>query len=265
MLGTWEYTLALTALLMIFSPVPIFGQEVQDYEKRDFSDSFIVFNRLRNGHACIMSITFIVLYPLGAISIHLPIESMPFLRNTYLKQKVLAIHAPIQIIGFLMMCGGMGLGIRLAHDLDFFNNPVHAHVVIGLLVCSVIILFQPAMGVIQHLHYRKTGGKSIFAYLHRWTGRCAIILGMINSGLGFQLAKENVIIRSHSYIRNYVLLGILVAIWFALVVWDQFKPKAPRNVTDGGEKGVFEKPASDALPSSDPVLASDGMTDESRR
>jgi hypothetical protein len=191
-----------------------------------------------------MSIVFIVLYPLGAISLHLPIEHIPFLRNTYLKKKAMAMHAPIQLIAFVMMVGGMALGIRIAHDLEYLNNPVHAHVVIGLFTVSVIILFQPIMGVLQHLHFKKTGGKSIFAYLHRWIGRGAIALGMINSGLGFQLARTTgILVPTSSYVRSYVLLGVLVSIWFSLVVFDHLRAhrQKPTASTDEREKGANEQ------------------------
>jgi hypothetical protein len=131
-----------------------------------------------------MSIVFLVLYPLGAISLHFPLPS--FLRKIRI---VPSVHAPIQILGLAMMIGAMGLGIDIARELDFFSAgvPVPAHIIIGLLATSMIILIQPAMGVLQHLHFRKTGRKSIYGYIHRWNGRVAIILGMINQGLGFQL------------------------------------------------------------------------------
>lgn len=216
-------------------------EQLHRYGKREWD--YETFTRVRNAHACIMSIVFIVLFPLGAISIHLPIDQMPFLRNTYLVKKVMAIHVPIQAIGFAMMVGAMGLGISMARFLDFFNEPIphaRAHTVIGLVVCCVLILFQPAMGFIQHRHFRKTGGKSVFAYAHRWTGRCAIILGMINTGLGFQLASSNIIVPTSSYIRNYVLLGVFVLVWLGLIVFDQFKPSRSRSLADGGEKGSFD-------------------------
>jgi hypothetical protein len=228
----------------------IFCQEAQDaLDARDFNqkrdlDTFIVFNRKRNAHACIMSIVFIVLYPLGAISLHLPIEHIPFLKNTYIKKKVAAMHAPIQVIALVMMVGGMALGIRIAHDLEYLNNPVHAHVVIGLFTVSVIILFQPIMGILQHLYFKKRGGKSIFAYLHRWIGRGAIALGMINSGLGFQLAETTgILVPTSSYVRSYVLLGVLVSVWLSLVVFDQLRVhcRSPATSTEEREKGANEQ------------------------
>ncbi|OBT54678.1 hypothetical protein VE04_05686 [Pseudogymnoascus sp. 24MN13] len=241
------HRLALAALILAFTSEIVFGQEVHDqlnardvHQKRNL-DSFEIFNRKRNAHACIMSIVFIVLFPLGAISIHLPIDRVPYLKNTYLKKKVMAIHVPIQVLGSVMMVGGMALGIRIGQDLGYLRHPVHAHVVIGFVVVCTIIVFQPIMGILQHRHFKKRGDKSIFAYLHRWIGRGAIILGMINSGLGFQLAQTNVIVSTGSYIRNYVLLGFFVSIWLSLVLYDEFKMHQSRFVTSGIRRGCSKR------------------------
>jgi hypothetical protein len=134
------------------------------------------------------------------------------------------------------MIGAMGLGIDIArNDLQFFKRGVPAHVVIGLLATSMIIVVQPAMGILQHLHYRKTGGKSVYAYIHRWNGRIAIILGMVNQGLGFQLVGIGTVVRPHSLIRNFVFLGIFGGIWFVLATWDGLRGKLGKeNKTDEG-------------------------------
>jgi hypothetical protein len=185
-----------------------------------------------------MSIVFIVLFPLGAISIHLPIERIPYVNSTYLKKKIMAIHAPIQILGLVLMIIGMVFGIKIGQFTGYLSNPVQAHVAIGLVVVCTIIIFQPIMGILQHQYFKKTGGKSKVAYLHRWIGRGAIILGMINSGLGFQLAATNVIVPQSSYVRSYVILGILVSIWLGFVIYDGFKSRQPRTVTPGRGKST---------------------------
>jgi hypothetical protein len=186
-----------------------------------------------------MSIVFIVLYPLGAISIHLPVSRIPFLQNTYLRNKVPSIHMPIQLLGLVMMIGGMALGIRIAHDLGYLSDPTgkRGHIVLGLVVCCLIIAIQPAFGWLQHRHYKRTGGKSVFGYVHRWTGRVAIALGMINNGLGFRLASQDIDIPTKSYVRNFVLLGVLVLIWFGLVMFDGLDARRTK-VADGEEKGM---------------------------
>ena len=82
-------------------------------------------------------------------------------------------------------------------------------------------------------------GKSIFAYLHRWIGRGAIILGMINSGLGFQLAgTTGIIVPTSSYVRSYVLLGVLVSFWFSLVVFDSYRARQKKASGNKREEGA---------------------------
>jgi len=196
----------------------------ESLQKRDY-DSDKIFNRKRNAHACIMSIVVCVLFPLGGISIHLPISSIPFLRNTYLVKKVTAIHAPIQLLGLVMLIGGFALGIRIAHDIGYFSSyeKVPAHMIIGFIVVLTIILFQPLLGMLQHRYFKKNGRTSMFGYGHRWIGRVAIILGIINSGLGLDLAHDNgIVVKTESYLRNFLLAGVLCLIWLGLGIWDGF-------------------------------------------
>jgi hypothetical protein len=153
------------------------------------------------------------------------------------------IHAPIQILGLAMMIGALGLGIDIADvDLNYFakDTSTKAHVVIGLLTCSVLILFQPALGLLQHLHFRRTGKKSLFAYIHRWTGRVAICLGWINSGLGFQLVPIS-LVSTGSLVRNFVLMGVLGAVWFLLVGWDGYRHHWARKDKLGAYRVGWEK------------------------
>jgi len=196
-----------------------------------YTDSLKVFYRKRNGHACMMSIVFLILFPLGAISLHFPRPA--FLRNV---KVVTSVHVPIQILGLAMMIGAMGLGIDIANELHFFSGATRAHIVIGLLATLMIIVVQPAMGILQHLHFRKTGGKSVFGYIHRWNGRVAIILGMINQGLGFQLVGIGTVVHTHSLVRNFVILGVFASIWFLLVMWDWLKGGKKTSVPESREE-----------------------------
>ena len=225
------------------APAAIYALEQQaDLQTRDTldrraQDTLKIFNRKRNAHACIMSIVFIVLYPLGAISIHLPIARIPWLRNTYLVKKVPAIHAPIQAIGLVMMVGGLALGIKIASDLRYLSDPVHAHVVLGLIVVCTILLFQPILGVLQHRYFKRTGGKSAFGHVHRWIGRLAIILGIINNGLGLQLAERGgVDVPTGSWARNFGIAGVLGLIWLGLAAYDELRPR--RAVESSTQKDV---------------------------
>ncbi|CZR52529.1 uncharacterized protein PAC_02406 [Phialocephala subalpina] len=208
--------IVLTALS--FTPTLLLAEQIAEDSSGElvYNDPVKIFYRKRNAHACMMSVVFLVLYPLGAIALHLPLPS--FLRKIRI---VTSVHVPLQILGLAMMIAAMGLGIDIANDLHMFSmGTIPAHVVIGLLATCMIIIIQPAMGILQHLHFRKTGGKSVFAYIHRWNGRVAIILGMINQGLGFKLVGIGSVVHAHSLIRNFVILGVFGGIWFVLVMWD---------------------------------------------
>ncbi|KIV81815.1 hypothetical protein PV11_03969 [Exophiala sideris] len=231
------FSLVATALCAM--TVPVLGAMVESETSPDaqvdkrafFDDSYKIFIRKRNAHACMMSIVFIVLFPLAAISLHLPLKGV---------RVVTRIHAPIQILGLAMMIGAMGLGIDIAkNDLNYFS-PVKAHVVVGLLVTSTIIVIQPAMGILQHLHFKRTGKKSIFAYVHRWVGRVMICLGWINSGLGFQIVGTH-LIPTHSWVRNFLLMGILGGIWFLLMGVDGFRSHMAKKDKLSSYRVVWDK------------------------
>ncbi|PWY75387.1 CBD9-like protein [Aspergillus heteromorphus CBS 117.55] len=125
-------------------------------------------------HATLMCLTFVFFFPLFA-----------FLVPSPLPISIAKIHAPLQLFTLALAIAGFGMGVYLAstnHELR------HAHPVIGIIVIGILTLVQPAMGIMQHRHFKREGGKSVFAYAHRWVGRCMIILGMINGGLGFRMA-----------------------------------------------------------------------------
>ncbi|KAL3444344.1 hypothetical protein BJX65DRAFT_297666 [Aspergillus insuetus] len=108
-------------------------------------------------HGFVMAITFVLLFPSFGLLTALPTRGI-----------IVKAHAPLQIIALFMAVAGTGLGIKLALDNNILDD---VHAVLGLLVVGLLVLFQPAMGLLQHLHFRRTGGKSIFSPLHRWLGR----------------------------------------------------------------------------------------------
>lgn len=126
-------------------------------------------------HGFLMAFAFVLLFPTFAILVPLPIPI-----------SVAKVHAPLQIFTLAVAVAGMGLGLRL-WVLGGVSGP-DVHHVLGIIVVASLVLFQPAMGWLQHMHFRKTGGKGGFAYAHRWLGRIMILLGIINGGLGFRLA-----------------------------------------------------------------------------
>ncbi|KAL5364494.1 hypothetical protein BJX96DRAFT_135878 [Aspergillus floccosus] len=124
-------------------------------------------------HGFLMSFAFVLFFPLFALLVPLPI-----------RVSVAKVHAPLQVFTLAMAVAGMGLGIKLAVDGSLMKN---AHPIIGIVVVGLLLLMQPGMGLLQHMHFRRTGGKHLAAYVHRWLGRGLLILGIINGGLGFML------------------------------------------------------------------------------
>lgn len=130
--------------------------------------------RVRRSHAAIMSLLFLVLFPAAALTMYLSVA-----------QRVRYIHAPLQIVNLILLVAGLSTGGLLAHRGPGFDG---YHQVIGFLISFSLLLFQPVLGVAQHLYFRKHNKRSAMGSVHRWLGRSAIVLGIINGGLGFHTA-----------------------------------------------------------------------------
>ncbi|KAF7133775.1 hypothetical protein CNMCM5793_005129 [Aspergillus hiratsukae] len=170
-------------------------------------------NKALIAHAVIMCIAFVVLFPSFAISIHI----IPSAKVVPL------IHAPLQLFTLPLVLAGLGLGVYLGVNT---NNMDKYHPIIGLVVVGMLLLFQPLMGLLQHIHFRRTGGKSVFAYMHRWLGRALIALGIVNGGLGFLLAKNQGNCAPKWAIMAYaVVAGVVGLAYIILVIVLPFRAK----------------------------------------
>ena len=158
-------------------------------------------------HGFLMSFAFVIFFPFFAIIV--PIPSIPI--------SVTKVHVPLQLFTLAMVIAGLGLGIELGVSGDLMKN---AHPIIGLVVVGLLILFQPALGLLQHLHFKRTGGKGIFAYMHRWLGRFLIILGMVNGGLGFALSGVGQPGTPRGAMIGYsVIAGVLGSFYIGLLLF----------------------------------------------
>lgn len=160
-------------------------------------------DKIVTAHAVLMILVFVIFLPLSAMSLHL-----------FPSSGVLSLHAPLQLTTLAIAITGMGLGITLADRTQQFTE---AHPIIGIVVVAWLILFQPAMGFLQHRYFRKTGGKGLFGYMHRWFGRTLIVLGVINGGLGFQLSGIGSGNPKGAVISYGVVAGV-IAIAYVMVI-----------------------------------------------
>ncbi|GFF93030.1 hypothetical protein IFM53868_07049 [Aspergillus udagawae] len=155
-------------------------------------------------HAVFMIVAFVLLFPLIALGVPL-----------FPSSRTVDIHACLQLCTLALVITGFGLGISMAKSLHLVN---YYHPIIGIVVVSSLILFQPAMGLIQHWYFRRSGKKSIAAYVHRWLGRTFITLGMINAGLGFRLTGIGTSIAPTGAVIAYGVVAGLVWVSYVLII-----------------------------------------------
>lgn len=58
----------------------------------------------------------------------------------------------------------------------------------GTVVCAMIGL-QPILGWAHHEYFVKHQQRGLISHTHIWYGRALIIIGIVNGGLGLQLAS----------------------------------------------------------------------------
>ncbi|KAE8406453.1 hypothetical protein BDV37DRAFT_292003 [Aspergillus pseudonomiae] len=166
----------------------------------------------RIAHAVIMIVVFVILFPSFAVMLHIVPSS-----------KTVVIHATFQLFTLALAVAGFGIGISMAKSLDLIQT---YHPIIGMVIVPSLILFQPAMGFLQHRYFHRTGKKSVFAYVHRWFGRLMITLGIINGGLGFHLSGIGSSIAPTGAVIAYGVVAGVLGLGFVLVV--TFLPRGTR-------------------------------------
>lgn len=90
---------------------------------------------------------------------------------------------------------------------DACQTEKNAHTIIGTVVV-VALLLQPFIGFIHHRRFMKKQQRSKWTFVHVWYGRVLIILGMINGGLGLQLASDGPAYKMAGMISYAVIAGI---------------------------------------------------------
>ncbi|KAJ5112735.1 Alpha/beta hydrolase fold-3 [Penicillium argentinense] len=168
----------------------------------------VALNRKKLAHAILMTLVFVVFFPFGALAL-------------YVFPSTIVTHATLQLFNLVIAIAGLGIGVSMAKQIQLSN---HHHPIIGLVVVIGLVVLQPAMGLLQHRHYRKSvgdgsSGKGPFAYLHRWFGRMMIVLGIINMGLGFRLTGfQDPYAPRGAVIACSVVAGVVAIVYIAILV-----------------------------------------------
>ena len=158
--------------------------------------------KILTAHAVLASLAFVVFFPTGGILIRLCSFHGLWL-----------LHGLFQIFAYLLYIAAFGLGIYMATNLRMLNQ---AHPIIGI-VLFVLLFFQPLLGFLHHFMFKKHGRRMVWSYGHIWLGRIVITLGMINGGLGLQLAKRTRIgAPSNGQVVAYSVVAAIM--WVAYVL-----------------------------------------------
>jgi hypothetical protein len=96
------------------------------------------------------------------------------------------------------------------------------HPTLGLIVLGALF-FQPVLGWVHHARFKRLKRRTAWSHTHLWLGRIVVTLGMINGGLGLQLAGA-----TKSAIIAYAVIA--TAVWFLLVICALFGHFRGQNV-----------------------------------
>ena len=141
------------------------------------------------------------------------------------------VHLPWQVLALLVSLAGVGIGIKLADvtDIDIGGS---THTILGLLIVFALLGLQPLGGFLQHRHAKKNmSQRGILGFAHIWFGRVMILLGIINGGLGFELAGHQ---HAKERVTPYVVIAaIMGALYIALIGWDVVRTKGRSEAIKG--------------------------------
>ncbi|GJN77876.1 DOMON domain-containingprotein [Purpureocillium lilacinum] len=164
---------------------------------------------LINAHGILMTVVFVVGYPIGAML-------SPFV-STWI------IHATWQSLVFFAMWAGFGLGIVICSRIGFFFQNTHTQ--LGVFIVSLMGL-QPIFGFLHHRHYLRNRRRGIISYVHIWYGRSLMILGVVNGGLGLQLAGN-----PQPFVTVYIAVAAIVAAaYLAVSAFALFRKRKPAGI-----------------------------------
>lgn len=154
-------------------------------------------------HGIFASLAFLVFFPIGAIIMRLGKFN-----------NVVAVHVATQVFAWLLFITAFGLGLYYGITGNYMSE---THPIIGLVLIA-LLLVQPLAGWLHHRQFLRSGQRSAVSHGHIWTGRIAIVLGMINGGLGLQLGGvETRYVIAYSVVAGVIGLAYLVAIVFGVV------------------------------------------------
>ncbi|KAH7407039.1 hypothetical protein DE146DRAFT_417674 [Phaeosphaeria sp. MPI-PUGE-AT-0046c] len=157
-------------------------------------------------HGVLATLAFVIFFPLGSILIRLG-----SFRGVWL------VHGVFQLFAYIVYMVAFGLGVWMVNNIPY-NLLDYYHPIIGIVV-FVLLFFQPILGFVHHIKYKKHSRRTVWSYGHLWLGRIVITLGIINGGLGMLMASDAPAFLAFRPTRGQIIAyGIVAGImWLAWV------------------------------------------------
>jgi len=97
---------------------------------------------------------------------------------------------------------------------------------------------MPFLGTIHHKIYKKVQKRTVWSYVHIFTGRAIVILGMINGGLGLRLAAAQ-----RSYLIAYgVFAGLIGVAYIGTIFFGEYKRSRVPSPNAAASSTVYREP-----------------------
>ncbi|KAI9788264.1 MAG: hypothetical protein M1816_007030 [Peltula sp. TS41687] len=178
------------------SPTASADESISGSESND--ESFQILARVIEAHGVVLGLAFVVLFPLGAL-----------LMRVLSFRGLVWVHAGTQVLTYSLAIAGLGMGVWIANETSQLNE---AHPILGIVIIA-LLLAQPALGLIHHFQFVKRRTPTNWGRTHVWYGRGLIILGVINGGLGLQLADNT----EGGKIAYGVVAGVMFCVYLVIV------------------------------------------------
>jgi hypothetical protein len=176
--------------------------------------------RIIMAHYIIMILVWLFMYPVGA-------ALMPFLGKW-------ALHAVWQTVAFVLMWVGFGLGYVAARRMGMGFIPTHNK--LGT-VAVALMGIQPILGWLHHQYYLKHTQRGLISHAHIWYGRALMLMGIVNGGLGIELAEGGTDIT----VAYCVLAAVFVIVYVASIVIRSMRKPTIRSSSSSERNGSASK------------------------
>ncbi|KAK0721955.1 hypothetical protein B0T26DRAFT_643600, partial [Lasiosphaeria miniovina] len=156
----------------------------------------------RTIHGILAALAMVVLFPVGSVAMRL----LP-------GRLALWAHGLFQLAAMCIFIAGVGLGIYL-----LTNDSTKYHPIVGLVTLATL-LPQPILGWLHHRRFKQVQRRQFWSYLHIFNGRIGVTVGIINGGLGLQLAGA-----SADRKRTYIIVAAVIwTLWMLVAIFAEMR------------------------------------------